>query len=214
MGAKNWVNERKQMMVFRECALQGLLEIIPARHQDERGYFSEIFRAEQFQNIGGGVHFIQENQSLSGKIGTLRGLHFQTPPFAQAKLMRCIAGAIFDVTVDLRVGSPSYGQWAGVELSAELGNRLWIPHGFAHGFCTLQPDTIVSYKVSEYYSAAHDKGLAWDDADLAIDWPKIADVATLSAKDRVQPKLADLPQYFAISDTNTPDYQGEFAPCG
>jgi len=132
---------------------------------------------------------VQDNESLSRRPGTLRGLHFQTAPFVQGKLVRCAAGALFDVAVDLRAGSPSFGRWIGVELSADGGNQLWVPPGFAHGFCTLLPDTVVSYKVTAPYSAAHDKGLAWDDAQVAVDWPEAADRETLSAKDREQPGL-------------------------
>jgi dTDP-4-dehydrorhamnose 3,5-epimerase len=185
-------------MQFEEFKLAGLLLITPQKFGDERGYFSEVFRDDKFTQHAGDIHFIQENQSLSVKVGTIRGLHFQTDPFAQGKLVRCISGAIFDVAVDLRHGSPTYGQWAAVELSAELGNQLWVPAGFAHGFCTLQPSSIVAYKVNAYYSGAHDMGMAWDDSDITIHWPEIADAETLSAKDRVQPKLTELPAYFTM----------------
>lgn len=184
-------------MEFRPLEISGLVEVIPRKIGDERGYFSEIFREDRFRDIAD-VDFVQENQSLSVKVGTVRGLHFQTHPFAQGKLVRCIAGAIFDVAVDLRRGSPHFGSWAAIELTAERDNQLWVPPGFAHGFCTLLPDSVVCYKVTAYYSQEHDKGVAWDDGDIGIVWPEVADHVTLSAKDRSQPRLADLPAYFAV----------------
>jgi dTDP-4-dehydrorhamnose 3,5-epimerase len=184
------------VMTFRAFDLDGPIEVFPGRIGDERGYFSEIFRQDQFSTNVAAVEFVQENQSLSVNKGTMRGLHFQTAPHAQGKLVRCLVGAIFDVAVDIRVGSPSFGRWVSVNLSAEDGNMLWIPAGFAHGFCTLTPDAVVCYKVTAYYNAASDKGLAWDDPDIGISWPECADRSTLSAKDAVQPRLADLPTYF------------------
>lgn len=185
-------------MEIRPLALKGLLEIIPAKHGDDRGYFSEIFRVDQFAKHTDPVDFVQENQSLSAKVGTVRGLHYQTAPHAQGKLVRCVAGAIFDVAVDIRHGSPTFGQWAAVELTPELNNQLWIPAGFAHGFCTLKPDTIVSYKVTDYYSPANDGGMQWNDPAIGIDWPEVADAEALSPKDKVQPRLADLPVLFTL----------------
>ena len=173
-----------------------MLEVIPRKIEDERGYFSEIFRNDLFTAEAGEVKFVQDNQSLSVRAGTIRGLHFQTPPAAQGKLVRCLKGALFDVAVDLRTGSPTYGKWQAVVLSSETNNLLWIPEGFGHGFCTLEPETIVSYRVTSYYSAANDHGLAWDDLDVGISWPDVADRDTLSAKDAVQPTLAALPTYF------------------
>jgi len=185
-------------MEFRDFDLKGLLEIIPARHGDERGYFSEIFRVDRFTENAGLVEFVQDNQSLSVRKGTIRGIHFQTDPCAQGKLVRCLAGAIFDVAVDLRHGSPTFGKWAAVELSPELNNQLWIPAGFGHAFCTLEPDTVVNYKVTSYYSAANDAGLRWNDPAIGVAWPDAADPDTLSAKDKIQPLLADLPPLFPI----------------
>ncbi|MDB5579883.1 MAG: dTDP-4-dehydrorhamnose 3,5-epimerase [Bradyrhizobium sp.] len=187
-------------MEFGALDLPGLLQITPSRFADDRGYFSETFRDDHFSAHAGKQHFVQDNQSLSTRSGTIRGLHFQTSPHAQGKLVRCIAGALFDVAVDLRHGSPGYGKWAGLTLSSDLGNQLWIPPGFAHGFCTLVSDTIISYKVTAYYSAADDRGLAWDDPDIAIDWPDIAESATLSAKDMAQPALHALPRCFLFED--------------
>ena len=184
-------------MEFRTLDLPDVVEVQPRKFGDDRGYFSEVFRLDQFRNEVVDVDFVQENQSLSVKTGTIRGLHFQTAPFAQGKLVRCLSGAIFDVAVDLRRGSPHYGAWAAVELTAEKGNQLWIPPGFAHGFCTLLPDSVVCYKVTAYYSQENDKGVAWDDNEIGIAWPDVADPATLSPKDKVQPRLADLPAYFS-----------------
>lgn len=189
MGADN-------IMEFKRLAISDVIEIEPCKFGDERGYFSEIFRLDRFHAEAAPVDFVQENQSLSVRSGTIRGLHFQTHPFAQGKLVRCLAGSIFDVAVDLRKKSPHFGQWVAAELSAEKGNQLWIPAGFGHGFCTLQPSSIVCYKVTAYYSQADDKGVAWDDPDIGIAWPEVADADTLSAKDTIQPRLADLPAYF------------------
>lgn len=185
-------------MEFIKLPLPGVIEMRPRRLGDERGYFSEIFRLAPFRAEAGPVDFVQENESLSAKVGTVRGLHFQTDPFAQGKLVRCTAGAIFDVAVDLRRDSPSYGRWVAVTLSPKLGNQLWIPAGFAHGFCTLEPDSVVNYKVTAYYSGEHDRGVAWDDPAIAVDWPEVADAETLSAKDRVQPRLAELDPCFSM----------------
>lgn len=185
-------------MHFNVLDIPGPVEVVPNRFEDDRGYFSETFRNDLFRQHCGNYDFIQENQSLSRSIGTIRGLHFQTSPCAQGKLVRCAAGSIFDVAVDLRTGSPDYGGWIAVILTPGKGNQLWVPPGFAHGFCTLEPDTVVAYKVTSYYSAGHDKGMAWDDADVAVDWPAAADPQTLSAKDRLQPRLADLPALFAM----------------
>lgn len=170
--------------------------ITPVRHGDARGFFSEIFREDVLQQHGIDIRFVQENHSFSAVRGVLRGLHFQTPPAAQAKLVRVAVGAILDVAVDLRVGSPSYGRHVAVELSAALGNQLFVPEGFAHGFCTLVPDTHLVYKVNRYYSAENDRGLAWNDPALGIAWPVAEAEAVLSDKDRRQPQLADLPAAF------------------
>ena len=183
-------------MEFNTFELPGLLQVTPQRFRDERGYFAETFRLTTFRDHAGPVDFVQENESLSARVGTIRGLHFQTEPFAQGKLVRCTAGALLDVAVDLRAGSPTFGRWAAVELTPENGIQLWVPAGFAHGFCTLKPDTVINYKVTAYYSAAHDKGLAWNDPATGIRWPALADPESLSPKDRVQPLLAELPEHF------------------
>ena len=186
-------------MEFRALSLAGPVEIIPHRHGDARGYFAETFRADRFAAVVGGWGFVQENQSLSASAGTVRGLHFQTHPHAQGKMVRVFAGAIFDVAVDLRADSPHYGAWEAVTLTADAGNQLWVPPGFGHGFCTLAPDSVVSYKVTAYYSADHDAGVAWDDPAIGIAWPAVADPATLSAKDRAQPRLRDLAPLFRLA---------------
>lgn len=175
----------------------GLLEIIPRKIEDERGYFSEIFRTDRFEEHAGKPDFVQDNQSLSVRVGTIRGIHFQTMPSAQGKLVRCLAGAIFDVAVDLRHDSPTFGRWAAVTLTPELNNQLWIPVGFGHGFCTLLPNSVVGYRVTDFYDGACDKGVAWDDPAIGVEWPDLADPDTLSAKDRDQPTLAALPPYFS-----------------
>jgi dTDP-4-dehydrorhamnose 3,5-epimerase len=171
-------------------------EIRPVRHHDPRGFFSEIFRESLLREHGIGVAFVQENHSLSLDRGVVRGLHFQIPPAGQAKLVRVAVGSVLDVAVDIRRGSPTYGRHVAIVLSAEQGNQLFVPEGFAHGFCTLEPNTEVVYKVSGYYSPAHDKGLAWDDPALAIAWPVPAAEALLSDKDRRHPSLAELPAHF------------------
>lgn len=183
-------------MKCESLPLSGLILIEPARFGDNRGYFSEVFKEEWFRKNVADVGFVQDNESLSAIKGTVRGLHFQLAPFAQGKLVRCISGKIYDVAVDIRVGSPSYGRWFGLELSMENGRQLWIPAGFAHGFATLVPDCVISYKVTAPYSAAGDKGLLWNDPAIGIAWPLLLDRAVLSDKDKVQPTLANLPAYF------------------
>jgi dTDP-4-dehydrorhamnose 3,5-epimerase len=187
-------------MEFRGFPVRGPVEIVPQKIEDERGYFAEIFRADAFARRSGRTDFVQDNQSLSVRPGTIRGIHFQTAPFVQGKLVRCLAGKIFDVAVDLQRGSPTYGRWVAVTLTPEHCNQLWIPGGFGHAFCSLEPNSIVHYRVTNYYSAVHDKGVAWDDPDIGVIWPDIADPDTLSGKDRVQPRLADLPAYFSMDD--------------
>ena len=183
-------------MQISSTAIPAVKEISPVRHRDPRGFFSEIFRENVLHRHGIDVAFIQENLSLSVDPGVVRGLHFQVPPEGQAKLVRVGAGSIFDVAVDIRWGSPTYGRHVAIRLSAAEGNQLFVPEGFAHGFCTLEPNTEVIYKVNRYYSAEHDRGLAWNDAELGIAWPvSIAD-ALLSERDRRQPILRELPAYF------------------
>ena len=171
-------------------------EIRPVRHGDSRGFFSEIFREDVLRQHGIDFAFVQENHSLSVERGVVRGLHFQVPPEGQAKLVRVAAGSILDVAVDIRWGSPSYGRHVAIVLSAAEGNQLYVPEGFAHGFCTLEPNTEIVYKVNRYYSAEHDRGLAWNDPELGIAWPVSAAEALLSDKDRRQPVLAESPRHY------------------
>jgi dTDP-4-dehydrorhamnose 3,5-epimerase len=185
-------------MKFNSLGLDGPIEVVPRRIQDERGYFCETFRLASFQEVAGPVEFVQENQSLSIRVGTIRGIHFQTHPVAQGKLVRCLAGRVSDFAVDLRRDSPDYGRWIMVTLTPENGNQLWVPAGFGHAFCTLERNSVLSYRVTNYYSPENDRGVAWDDPDIAIEWPDVADSETLSAKDRAQPPLADLPAHFSM----------------
>ena len=169
---------------------------MPNRFGDHRGFFTEIYNREVLVNAGITNAFVQDNMSFSVPVGTLRGLHFQLTPFAQAKLVTVITGEIFDAVVDIRRGSPTFGRHVAVTLSATNGHQLFVPAGFAHGFCTTAPDTTVLYKVDAHYSAAHDRGLAWDDPALGIPWPVQSDQATLSPKDTKHPQLADLQDCF------------------
>jgi dTDP-4-dehydrorhamnose 3,5-epimerase len=180
--------------------ITGVKLIIPKHIGDDRGFFSETFRDDIFSQHCGNFTFVQDNESFSAKAGTVRGLHFQSEPHTQGKLVRCTAGALFDVAVDIRRRSPTYGKWVSETLTPENGKQLWVPPGFAHGFCSLEPNTVICYKVTDYYSAACDKGMAWDDPAIGITWPDVADVETLSAKDRKQPLLAELPIYFDWSE--------------
>ena len=171
--------------------------IRPKRFGDSRGWFSEVYSEKTFNQLGINDHFVQDNHSLSRPIGTLRGLHYQTPPFGQAKLVRCVRGRIFDVAVDIRHGSPTYGKWVGAELSADEGEQLYIPIGFAHGFLTLEADSEVCYKVSAIYSPANDGGILWNDPDIAIAWPLSPDRAPiLSGKDAEQQLLGEFDSPF------------------
>ena len=171
--------------------------IRPKRFGDSRGWFAEVYSEKTFNELGINDHFVQDNHSLSRPIGTLRGLHYQTPPFGQAKLVRCVRGRIFDVAVDIRHGSPTYGKWVGAELSADTGEQLYIPIGFAHGFLTLEADSEVCYKVSAVYSPANDGGILWNDPDIAIAWPLVPDRAPiLSGKDAEQQLLGEFDSPF------------------
>ena len=172
----------------------------PPRFGDNRGWFTESYNARKLADAGIADRFVQDNHSYSSQPGTLRGIHFQIPPHAQAKLVRCTRGRIWDVAVDLRAGSPSYGTWRGVELSAENGHQLYVPVGFGHAFVTLTPDCEILYKVNDYYAPDHEGGVRWDDPDLAIDWP-LENKPVLSGKDTDLPSLADLASPFA--------YEGE-----
>lgn len=173
-------------------AVQGPALITPNRIGDARGYFMEAFKDAWFREHVCDIGFVQDNQSLSAQVGTIRGLHYQEAPMEQGKLVRCLKGAIFDVAVDIRPGSETFGQWISAELSADNAQQLWVPAGFAHGFCTLLPDTEVFYKVTNPYSRDHDRGMAFDDPEIGIKWPADLANAVLSDKDRQQPSLATL----------------------
>jgi len=178
------------MLSVEPLALGGVVLIRPKKFADHRGYFLETYNARSFAEAGINANFVQDNQSLSVQAGTIRGLHFQLPPEPQAKLVRVLRGAIFDVAVDLRSNSPTYGRWCGANLTAEGAEQLFVPRGFAHGFCTLEPNTEVAYKVDGFYSAKCDAGLRWDDPDINVTWPVAASRVTLSEKDRDLPRLA------------------------
>ncbi|HEX2136847.1 MAG TPA: dTDP-4-dehydrorhamnose 3,5-epimerase [Microvirga sp.] len=185
------------MLTIEPTDIPDVKIITPKRFGDERGFFSDVYNRQRLAEAGIVVEFVQDNHSWSARRGTVRGLHFQSHPFAQVKLVRVSRGRILDVAVDIRRSSPTYGRHVAVELSAENWRQLLVPVGFAHGFCTLEADTEVLYKVSSYYAPDHDHGIAWDDPGLGIRWPVAPGEATLSDKDRRHPTLAELPPYFA-----------------
>ena len=184
---------------FQPLAIPGVVLVTPRRFGDSRGYFSETWNAARYEAAGITGPFIQDNHSLSAQPGTVRGLHCQIGHSVQGKLVRVVRGAIWDVAIDMRVGSPSYRQHVAAELSPSNGAQLWIPGGFLHGFCTLEPDTEVVYKVSHgYYDPAAERGVIWNDPDLALPWPSVADPATLSGKDAKLPRLAACEAWFHV----------------
>lgn len=184
------------MLEVRCLAIPDVKLIRMNRFADARGYFCETFQRSAFAEKGVPHDFVQDNQSSSERVGTVRGLHFQRPPFAQAKLVRVLRGAILDVVVDLRRLSPTFGRHVSVKLDSESDEQLFVPKGFAHGFCTLQPQTVVFYKVDEVYSPGHDGGLCWADPELAIEWPVRTSEALLSPKDRTLPTFDQLASVF------------------
>ena len=178
-------------MDIENTPLPGVVVLTPARFGDSRGFFSESWNRKRMAEAGFDIDFVQDNHSLSAQAGTVRGLHFQAPPRAQAKLVRCGRGRLFDVAVDIRRGSPTYGRWCGVELSFENGRQLLVPEGFLHGFVTRTPDTEIIYKCSDYYAPDCDGAVRFDDADIGIDW-ELGDTAPiLSDKDAAAPAFAD-----------------------
>jgi dTDP-4-dehydrorhamnose 3,5-epimerase len=183
--------DQKAAMKIDRLAIEDILLLTPTKHGDPRGFFSETFRADVFAAHGVDASFVQDNHAFSAQKGVLRGLHFQIPPHAQGKLVRCTRGAILDVGVDIRKGSPSYGRHVAVELSAANWRQLWVPPGFAHGYVTLQDDCEVVYKTTDYYAPEYDRGIAWDDPALGIDWPLSADAVILSERDKRHPRLAN-----------------------
>jgi len=188
-------------MDVRNLHLPGLILLRPRRFGDTRGYFVETYNERAFQAAGITARFVQDNQSFSAKRGTIRGLHFQLPPAAQAKLVRVLHGSVYDVAVDLRAGSPRYGHWIGETLTADGGEQLFVPRGFAHAFCTLEPDTILAYKVDDFYAPASDSGLIWNDPTLAIKWPVPHDEVLLSDKDMKLGRFADFVSPFKHEST-------------
>jgi dTDP-4-dehydrorhamnose 3,5-epimerase len=181
-----------------QLALDGVLLINPQRIEDSRGYFMETYRARTFEDFGLPAIFVQDNEAFSAAAGTIRGLHFQTPPYAQAKLVRAVHGSLFDVAVDLRRGSPTFGRWVGVTLSAANGHQLFVPHGFAHGYCALEPATTVAYKCDRYYAAEADAGILFSDPAIGIEWPVPIGEAVVSRKDLALPLLGDVASPFAM----------------
>ncbi|MGK9204111.1 dTDP-4-dehydrorhamnose 3,5-epimerase [Sinorhizobium meliloti] len=188
----------------RALGLDGVLEILPQRIGDERGFFSETWSAVRFAELGLALTFVQDNHSYSAAKGVLRGLHYQLSPFMQDKLVRVVKGAVFDVAVDLRRGSPTFAKWVGVEISARRWNQLLIPKGFAHGFVTLEANTEVVYKVTSPYSPAHDRSIRFDDPDIAIAWPLPSAEFQLSGKDRTAPLLRQAEVFDVVEGRGSP----------
>lgn len=178
-------------MQVRPLGLDGVFEITPRKFGDDRGFFSETYNVKSFAKAGIEVSFVQDNHSYSAARGVVRGLHYQLLPFAQDKLVRVMQGAILDVAVDIRKSSPTFGQWIAVEVSAEKWNQILVPKGFAHGFITLEDNTEVIYKVTDYYSPEHDRSIRFDDPEIGIDWPIPSTGIQLSEKDQKAPLLAD-----------------------
>jgi dTDP-4-dehydrorhamnose 3,5-epimerase len=183
-------DELEFLVIVQTLQIPDVKIVTPKKFGDERGFFSETYSRQGLIEHAIDLTFVQDNQSLSAQVGTLRGLHFQLPPFAQDKLVRVTRGAIYDVAVDIRRQSPTFGQWVGAVISADEWNQILVPIGFAHGFCTIEPDTEVLYKVTAPYAPASERGIAWDDPDLAIDWPLQGGQPVLSGKDGENPTLA------------------------
>jgi dTDP-4-dehydrorhamnose 3,5-epimerase len=183
-------------MKIEETSIDGVLILTPTRFGDDRGWFSETYTRRALAAYGFDKEFVQDNHSLSKPVGTVRGLHFQTQPFGQDKLVRCVRGEAFDVVVDIRHGSPTFGRHITIPISADNGVQVLVPIGMAHGFCTLSPDTEITYKVTNYYSKQHDGGILWNDEALRIDWPVETSGAQVSEKDANAPRLADLGPLF------------------
>ena len=177
-------------MDFIKCDIKGPVVIRPVKHKDARGYFMETFRLDEFRKHVGDIEFVQENESCSSR-GVIRGLHFQAPPFAQAKLVRCVRGRVLDVAVDIRAGSPTYGQFVAVELSEDNGVQLFVPRGFAHGFSVLSEEAVFQYKCDNYYAPHAEGGISILDTSLGIDWGIAPGQAILSPKDTLHPKFKD-----------------------
>jgi dTDP-4-dehydrorhamnose 3,5-epimerase len=186
-------------MDLERLAIPEVLLLTPRRFADERGFFSETFSRRTLAALGLPVDFVQDNLSFSRRAGTVRGLHYQSPPYAQAKLISVVRGRILDVAVDVRRGAPTYGRSVSAELSAENGRQIFIPEGFLHGYATLEPDTVVAYKASDFYAPECDGAILWNDPDLAIDWPVGASDAQLSPKDANALRFAEFETPFVFS---------------
>ena len=178
-----------------------LILIKPTRHKDERGFFSETYSRRRYKEFGIDIDFVQDNHSFSLEPGTLRGLHFQAPPNAQGKLVRCGKGAIFDVAVDIRKGSPTFGDWAGYELTEENGHQLYVPVGFAHGFLTLKPESEIVYKCTDYYAPQAEGSIRWDDPSIGIEWP-LSENIILNERDAIAPLLKDFETPFNLGENS------------
>jgi dTDP-4-dehydrorhamnose 3,5-epimerase len=185
-------------MNVEKLAIPEVLLLTPPRHGDARGFFSETFHARRFAEAGVTETFVQDNHSRSARTGTVRGLHCQIAPNVQGKLVRCVRGSIWDVAVDVRRGSPTFAKHVAAVLSAENWRQLWVPAGFLHGFCTLEPDAEVLYKVTGDYDRAAERGVIWDDSSLALPWPVDPADAVLSEKDKALPRLVDCDAWFHV----------------
>ena len=186
-------------MQVQKFAIPDVLLLTPTKHGDSRGFFSEVYNRRTLAAVGVHAEFVQDNHSFSADLGTVRGLHFQAPPHAQSKLVRVVRGSVYDVALDVRCGSPTYGGHVATVLSAETGGQLFVPAGFAHGLMTLEADTEVIYKVSAYYAPSHDQGVFWDDEALGIEWPIPAARTKVSDRDRAQPRFAQLSSPFVYN---------------
>ena len=193
------------MLDARSLDIPEVMELTPKKFGDDRGFFSETYRRDRFEAAGVAIDWMQDNQSFSADVLTLRGLHYQEPPFAQHKLVRVLRGRILDVAVDIRKGSPTYLRWVSLEVSADVFNQILVPVGFAHGFVTLEPNTEVLYKVSAPYSGAHDRSIRFDDPAFGVDWPLGGRMPTLSDKDAHAPNFADIDNPFVYADDGQTD---------
>lgn len=186
-------------MALRDASdIPGLILVEPRKFEDHRGFFSEVYNKKKMVELGFDRDFVQDNQSLSVEQGVVRGLHYQSPPFAQDKLVRVVRGRILDIALDIRKGSPTFGDHAALELSAENWRQFLVPIGFAHGFVTLEPNTEVIYKVTDFYAPDHDHGVLWNDPALEIAWGVDPDDAVVSNKDRAQPRFAEIDSPFVF----------------
>ena len=190
------------MRIVSTGVFPSVLILTAEQHEDSRGFLSEVWHEEGFKRAGIKERFVQDNHVLSRAVGTLRGMHFQVGKNGQAKLIRCVRGRIFDVAVDIRRGSPTFGRHVAVDLSAKNWRQVYVPVGFAHGYCTLEPDTEVIYKVSAYYDPAAERGISWDDPTVGIEWPVSSETIVLSERDKTFKHLAELPNYFTFGEND------------